>query len=150
MNILNDSSDQESITPDSNQNLRSSMVIPIVEEHLHIGTEIIETGKVHVSKKVIEEPYDVELPVFKEEVLVEKKTINEYVEGDVPGIRLDGDTTIIPVLKEVIIKKILLVEEIHITKRKIENTVPVHEVLRKEEVTVERSRPENSDNQPNS
>lgn len=135
---MNESSDQ------------SAKVIPIVEEHLHIGTEIVETGKVHISKKVTAEPYDAEVAVFKEDVVVEKKSINQFVEGDLPGIRLDGDTTIIPVLKEVIIKKILLVEEIHITKRKTEHTVSVHEVLRKEEVTVERSHTEDNNNQSNS
>jgi uncharacterized protein (TIGR02271 family) len=150
MNIVNDNSDQQGVLPNSNQSMNSSKVIPVVEEHLHIGTEIIETGKVHISKKVIEEPYDAELPVFKEEVIVEKKTINEYIDGEVPGIRLDGETTIIPVVKEVIIKRLLLVEEIHITKRKTENTVSVHETLRKEEVTIERTHTENTNNQPNS
>jgi uncharacterized protein (TIGR02271 family) len=150
MNILNENNDQAGITPLPNQNGNSSRVIPIVEEHLRVGTEVIETGKVHISKKVIEEPYDVELPVFKEEVIVEKKSINEYIDGEAPGIRLDGETTIIPVVKEVIIKRLLLVEEIHITKRRTEDTVAIHETLRKEEVTVERTSPDTTNNQPNS
>jgi uncharacterized protein (TIGR02271 family) len=138
MNILNDNSREE------------NKIIPIVEEHLHIRTEIVETGKVHISKKVIEEPYHAEVPVFKEEVIVEKKTINQFIDGDVPGIRLDGETTIIPVVKEIMVKRLFLVEEIHITKRRTEDTVSVHEVLRKEEVSVERSGKENANNQPNS
>jgi uncharacterized protein (TIGR02271 family) len=150
MNILNENNDQAGITPLPNQNGNSSRVIPIVEEHLRVGTEVIETGKVHISKKVIEEPYDVELPVFKEEVIVEKKSINEYIDGEAPGIRLDGETTIIPVVKEVIIKRLLLVEEIYITKRRTEDTVAIHETLRKEEVTVERTSPDTTNNQPNS
>lgn len=114
-------------------------VIPVIEEHLHVGTKTVETGRVHISKKVLTENYDAELLVLKEEVIVEKKPINQYIDGDAPGIRLDGDTTIIPVIKEVIVKRLLLVEELHITKRRTESIVPVHEQLRKEEVTVTRT-----------
>ena len=47
------------------------------------------------------------------------RIVARTAEGTAPGIRLDGDTTIIPVVKEVIIKRLLLVEELHlpITKR---------------------------------
>ena len=112
--------------------------IPVIEEHLHIGTKIKETGRVHVSKKVLTENYDADITVLKEEVVIEKKSINQYIDGEAPGIRLDGDTTIISVVKEVIIKRLLLVEELHITKRRTESIIPIHEVLRKEVVTVTR------------
>jgi uncharacterized protein (TIGR02271 family) len=114
------------------------IVIPVIEEHIQIGTKIMETGKVNISKKVLTETYTADIPVSKEEVMVEKKTINKYIDGEAPGMRLDGDTTIIPIVKEVIVKRLLLVEEIHITKRRTEQTVPVNEELRKEEVTVTR------------
>jgi uncharacterized protein (TIGR02271 family) len=114
-------------------------VIPVMEEHLHVGTKIVETGRVHVSKKVRTENYDADLAILKEEVIVEKRPVNQYIDGDAPGIRLDGDTTIIPVIKEVIVKRLLLVEELHITKHRTETIVPVHEELRREEVTVTRS-----------
>jgi len=116
----------------------------VIEEHLHIDKEVVETGKIHISKKVLEEDYSADIPVFKEEVMVERKPVNKYVDGELPGIRLDGDTTIIPVIKEVVIKRILLVEELHITKRISESTVPVREKLRREEVTVERNDNQNS------
>ena len=114
-------------------------VIPVLEEHLRVGTTMRETGRVRVLKKVLIENYSADIPVLKEEVVVEKRPINQYIDGEAPGIRLEGDTTIVPVIKEVIVKRLLLVEELHITKRRTENTVPVHEVLRKEEVTVTRS-----------
>lgn len=117
---------------------KDGKIIPIMEEHLHVGTKMVETGRVHVSKKVLTENYDADLTILKEEVTVEKRPVNQYIDGDAPGIRLDGDTTIIPVIKEVIVKRLLLVEELHITKRRTETVVPVHEQLRKEEVTVTR------------
>jgi uncharacterized protein (TIGR02271 family) len=114
------------------------IVIPVIEEQIQIGTRVMETGKVNISKKVLTETYVADIPVSKEEVIVEKKTINQFIDGDAPGMRLDGDTTVISIVKEVIVKRLLLVEEIHITKRRTEQTVPISEVLRKEEVTITR------------
>lgn len=113
-------------------------VIPVVEEHLRISTSLVETGRVHISKKVVEEPYDAHVSVLHEEVSIEKKPINQFIEGEVPATRQEGTTTIIPVLKEVIVKRLFLVEEIHITMLRTEQTIPVHEQLRKEEVSIER------------
>jgi stress response protein YsnF len=57
-----------------------------------------------------------------------------------PAVRQEGDTTIIPVLREVLVveKRYELVEEVHVTKKK--TVVPhVQEItLRKEVVEVER------------
>lgn len=132
--------DGKTVTQTNNQldNIenQNKIIIPVIEEQIHIGTRTVETGKVNISKKVFTETYTADIPVSKEEVIVEKKTINQYIDGEAPGMRLDGDTTIIPVVKEVIVKRLLLVEEIHITKRRTEQTVPVSEVLRKEEVTI--------------
>jgi uncharacterized protein (TIGR02271 family) len=114
------------------------IVIPVIEEQIQIGTRVMETGKVNISKKVLTETYVADIPVSKEEVIVEKKTINQFIDGDAPGMRLDGDTTVISIVKEVIVKRLLLVEEIHITKRRTEQTVPISEVLRKEEVIITR------------
>jgi len=117
---------------------RSSTKIPVITEQLHISKQVVETGRVRVSKKVIKEEVNKDIPVLKEEVIVERKEINQYIDGAVPGIRMVGDTTIIPVVKEVVVKRLLLVEELHVTKRTSEQLVPVHETLIREEVTVNR------------
>jgi stress response protein YsnF len=56
-------------------------------------------------------------------------------------MRNEGDTTIIPVLREVVVvqKRYEIVEEIRITKRKTERTDSQQVTLRKEEVHIERS-----------
>lgn len=113
--------------------------IPVIEEQINIGKQTIETGKVHIAKKVLTEDFNARIPVLKEDVVVEKVTINQYVDGPAPGIRIEGDTTVIPVIKEVIVKRVLLVEEIYITKRSVETIAEVNEVLRKEQVTVTRT-----------
>ena len=112
--------------------------IPVIEEHLYIDKQLVETGKVHITKKVLTENYNVDVPVFTEEILVERKPVDRYIEGEAPGIRQDGDITIIPVYKEVMVKRLLLVEEIHVTKRTTEHMVPIKETIRREEVSVKR------------
>ena len=114
-------------------------VIQIIEEQINVTSKIVETGKVKISKKVSKENYHADIPVFKEEVIVERRPVNKFIEDEGVGIRLDGDTTIIPVIKEIIVKRLLLVEEIYITKKRSEHTVAIDETLRKEEVFVERS-----------
>jgi uncharacterized protein (TIGR02271 family) len=114
--------------------------IPVVAEQLQINKEQVETGKVNISKKVTSEEVTVDVPVVREEVIVEKKPINQYVETAPPAIRQEGDTTIVSVVKEVLVveKRLMLVEELHITKHRIETSVPTTETLRKEEVVVNR------------
>lgn len=117
----------------------ASTIIPLVHEYIHVDKQTIETGKIQVNKRVIEEDYHTELALNKEEIMVEKKVINQYVDDAPPGVRTDGDTTIISVVREVIVKRLLLVEEIHITKRVTQQQAAVNEILRKEEVTINRT-----------
>lgn len=119
-----------------------SVVIPVIEEQLHIDKQIVETGIVRIVKEVIEEPETVNVPVFREEVIVDHVAIQQYVDA-APAVRYEGETMIIPVVREVLVteKKLLLVEEVHVTKRQITNQENLEVMLRKEKVTVERRTP---------
>lgn len=113
----------------------------VIEEQAKVDKKLVEKGKVRVIKKVVTEEEKVKVDVKNEEVNVERVPVNEYADTP-PEVRYEGDTTIIPVIKEVAVveKKILVVEEIRITKKthisEEERTVP----LKKEKVTVESSR----------
>ena len=116
-------------------------VIPVIEEQLHISKVWQETGRVQVSKTVTEEAVDYNVPVNQEEVIMERKPINQYVDMAPAASRYEGDTLIIPVLKEVLVveKKLMLVEELHIRKRNTEQIITGSETLRKESVEINRS-----------
>ena len=116
-------------------------VIPVIEEQLHIHKVWQETGRVQVSKTVTEEAVDYSVPLNQEEVIMERKAINQYVDTAPAASRYEGDILIIPVLKEVLVveKKLLLVEELHIRKRNTEQTLSGTEVLRKESVEIKRN-----------
>lgn len=114
--------------------------IPVVEEQVRIDKKTVETGSVHVYKDVHEEQVSVDVPTVQEEVNVERVAINEYVESAPPSVRYEGDVMIIPVLHEelVLVKRLKLVEELHVTKRRIETHEQQQVTLRKEEVNVSR------------
>ena len=103
----------------------------------------METGRVNIYKDVHEEDVTVDVPTVHEEVNVERVPVNEYVESAPPSVRYEGDVMIIPVLHEelVLVKRLKLVEELHVTKRKIETHEAQHVTLRKEEVNVDRVEP---------
>ena len=117
-----------------------SLVIPVIRETMQVGTRTIETGKVHISKKVTEETAVENYIETSEQITVERKQINQYVETAPPASRQEGDVTIISVVKEVLFfeKRLMLVEELHVTKHKVQENKKVTATLRREEVTVER------------
>ena len=110
----------------------------VVKEQLHTNKEIIETGKIDVFKKVFEDQFTQDVSVIADNIVIERRPMGNYIDDVLPVIRYEGNTTIIPVLKEVIIKRVLLVEEVYITKQVHESTVTVNESTRREEVIVER------------
>lgn len=123
----------------ASSSLNSEVVIPVVEEQLHVSTEQVETGYVRISKTVHQEETTVDVPMHYEQYDVERIAVNRYVETP-PEVRYEGETMIVPVLREVAVveKRLMLVEELHIIKRQLVSNVSQQVTLRKEEVTVTR------------
>ncbi|MGZ5006999.1 MAG: YsnF/AvaK domain-containing protein [Methylobacter sp.] len=131
---------QDDVLPVSNQPEKQGTVIPVVEEQLHIDKKLGKSGTVRVSKRVTEHEQTVAISLLDEEIQVERVTLNQWVDSP-PALRYEGETMIIPVIKEVAVveKRLMLVEELHIVKLRRQNPEIRQVKLRKEEVTVERS-----------
>ena len=114
-------------------------VVPVVEEHLRVGRREVEAGRVRFTKRVLEDEVVVDDVVVREEVEVVRVPVGRQVEAPPPA-REEGDTLIIPVLEEVLVveKRLVLVEELHVRKRRVEERRPQSFTLRKEEVVAER------------
>jgi len=98
------------------------------------------TGGVRVQKLVREHQEVVEEPVLRESVEVERIVKNELIEDGTPiETRHEGDTIIVPVVEEVIVlqKRLMLKEEIRITKSSQRTITAQPVTLRREEVIVE-------------
>jgi uncharacterized protein (TIGR02271 family) len=123
----------------------ASRVLPVLEERAVIRREIVEAGRVRLTRQVHEQEEDVLVRLQHDEVQVERVPLNQTLPAGAPTplTRYEGDTMIIPVLREVAVveTRLLLVEELRVTKRQIttQHTEPVH--LRREELTVERLPP---------
>jgi uncharacterized protein (TIGR02271 family) len=118
----------------------TEVVIPRYEEVLHVDKRAVETGRVRIIKSVRTEECHVDRPLTTEQVDVQRVAVNQFVH-DVPQVRQDGDVLIVPVIEEVLVieKRLMLKEELRITRRR---TVEPHtEVVpvRIEEARVERT-----------
>lgn len=114
-------------------------VVPVVEEELDVQKRTVETGRVRITKVAHEREEVVDEPLLREEVNIERVPVNRVVEGPVQ-VRREGNTLIVPLLEEVLVveKRLMLKEELHITKRRFETREPRAVTLRTEEANIER------------
>jgi uncharacterized protein (TIGR02271 family) len=115
------------------------MVMPVLVEDLDVQKRLVETGKVRITKVIHEREAVVDEPLFHDKVAITRVPIQRVVDGPVP-VREENGTTIISVVEEVLMveKRLMLREEIHIRKQRIETHQPQRITLRSEEVQVER------------
>ncbi len=113
--------------------------IPVIEERARIEKELVETGRVVIRKTVHHDTQTVDVPTQEEQVHVERVAINRVV-ATPPEVRYEGDTMIIPVLREevVVTTRLVLVEELRVRKQTFTTNTPQEVVLRREEVHYER------------
>jgi uncharacterized protein (TIGR02271 family) len=114
------------------------VIVPLVREDVTVGKRFVTTGKVRVRKVVRGHVAVVDEPVVREDVVVERVPIDRVVDAPPPP-RHEGDTLVLPVVEEILVKQLRLVEEIRITKRHRVARRPARVPLRREEVIVERT-----------
>ena len=122
-----------------NKDEQEEISFNIMEERAAVNREVVEQAKVRIVKTVHQDEELVDLSSRQEEVEVHKVVINKYVDA-APEVRYEGDTMVVPVMKEVVVveKRLLLAEEIHITKRTVQSNKEETFPLLREEVHVER------------
>jgi uncharacterized protein (TIGR02271 family) len=137
--------DAEGETPEEGARVPAA-VVPVIEEELRVGKRVVETGRVRIHKTVREHEEVVDEPLMREEYDIERVPVDEFVDGPV-GPRQEGDTLIVPVLEEVLVveKRLVVREELRITRRRTEEREPHSVTLRSEEVSVERTDADESD-----
>ncbi len=139
MNYEADSTPQPNATPSplAEKWMEQTHRIAVIQEQVQVDKEVVETGVVTVTKRVLEDKQLIELPSIQEEIRIERVPINQYVDTP-PSVRYEGETMIVPVLQEVLVKRLLLVEEVHVIKHRIQTSESQEVILRKEEVVVDR------------
>ena len=131
--------DSENRSPGGPDVAEEIAAIPLVEERLSISKRQVETERVRVRVAVEERQETVRERLLRDELQIEHVPKKIRV-TEVPHVRLEGNTTIVPVVEEVLVveKALMLVEEIHICRRSITETTEIPVSLRSECATVER------------
>jgi len=109
------------------------------EEELHANKQTVETGEVRVRKEVTTEHKTLDVPVTREEVVIERHPATGHSSAHAADLR-SGEEIRIPVKEEQVrVEKTPVVkEEVTVGKRQIQDTEHVSGTVRKEEVRVER------------
>jgi len=122
---------------------RESDTIQVKEERLHAEKRPVETGEVTVRKEVHTETRTLEVPVQREEVVIERTPVHgrAAAEGIASGDLREGEQIRIPVREEQVnvTKEAVVTEEVRVGKRTIQDTETVSGQVRKEEVKVEQT-----------
>lgn len=115
-----------------------TVTVPLMEETLNITKREVVTGGVRLVKRVSEHEETVDLPLLRETVEVERVPIGRIV-TEAPAPRQEGDTLIVSILEEVLVveKRLMLKEEVRITRTQAEVHQPQVVTLRTEEAVVE-------------
>ena len=116
------------------------IVIPVLAEQAQVHLQRERTGTVRVRKVVHQVTEPVAATGYREIAETTRVPVNQVVEA-VEAPRTMGDLLVIPVYEERLVRQLVLVEEIHVRRRResFEHTVATS--LRREEVIVERLDP---------
>lgn len=117
----------------------SSVILPVVVEELDVKKESVEKARVVVRVTPESEERSVDVELSSETIEIERVPINRVVERE-SGPRHEGDVTVIPVFEEVLVveKRLVLKEEIRMTRRRSQSTERVTETVRRERVDIQR------------
>lgn len=125
--------------PVSQDTSSEAEVIARAEEEVRLDKRMVTTGKVRVRTIVDVETELAKATLHGETVEVTRVPIDRIVD-QAPGIRVEDNVTIIPVLEEVLVvdKRLVLKEEVHIRKLATTEDVEIPVELRKQHAVIER------------
>ena len=131
--------DEQRPSPPIGGQIPEEVAIPLIEERLSITKRQVECDRVRVQVTVEEREETVTEELLRDELQIEHVPKNVRL-TEVPRVRVEGNVTIVPVVKEVVVteKALMLVEEIHICRRPIAEVTEIPVNLRSERATVER------------
>ena len=125
--------------PEQTERLGDEEVVPVVEETALVRKERVVTETVRLRKRVHEAEEVLDVPVQTEAIEVERVPVGRWIEAPAV-VRHEGDTTVYPVVEEVLVteKRLRLVEEVRVTRRQTTHNARKQIGLRREEIVVDR------------
>lgn len=118
--------------------------IPVIEESITIEKRLVQKGGYRIDKQITEHEQVVDEALLAYDVSVERVAIGRLLPTmEAPASRQEGETLVIPVVEEVLVteKRLMLKEELRVTRVQSTFRNPQTVSLRREEITVERFEP---------
>lgn len=116
----------------------SAIRIPVVEERLRVSKERVETGRVTVTSTVESQNVAILEQLVSTSISIERVPIDRLVDV-APDTRTEGNRMIVPVTEEVVVKRIRVIEEVHLIREDATSTFDQQVALRRMNVSVARS-----------
>jgi uncharacterized protein (TIGR02271 family) len=113
--------------------------LTLLAEELEVGKETVETGRLRVSKQTRTREAVIDESLLREHAEVETIPIGRQI-FEMPSVREEGDTIIIPIVEEVLHteRRLILKEEVKITKRRTTEQFHDRVTLRYQEAVITR------------
>jgi uncharacterized protein (TIGR02271 family) len=115
------------------------VVVPVYDEFLEVTKRRVEHERVQLNTTVSTRSERVDVPLLDEQISIRRVPIGRVVQ-EATGPRQEGNTFIVPVYEEALVieKRLILKEEVHVTRTRQERREPKEVTLRREELVVER------------
>ncbi|GAC1575552.1 MAG: hypothetical protein NVS3B7_08040 [Candidatus Elarobacter sp.] len=109
------------------------------EERLSIDTMRVPLGEVAIGKDVVEHRQNVDVPVVREELFIERRSASEATLAQDAGEISAGETIRIPLMREqvMVTKRPVVTSEVVVGKREVIGTQHVSETTREERLRVD-------------
>lgn len=128
--------------------------VELVEEQLRTRTRPVQTGEISIRKEVLSETRTIEVPVQREELVIERHAVERRPVDSVNNSTADpliaqlmdrlqhmrsGETLRLPIIEEEVLvqKRPVVVEEITVGKRTVTETQTVSETVKREQARIE-------------
>jgi uncharacterized protein (TIGR02271 family) len=117
----------------------SETVLPLLAEEVSVSKRVVETGRVQIARVTHQREQLIDELLHRETVEIERTPIERHVDA-MPAVREEGDTTVVPIVEEVLVveRRLFLKEEVRI--RRVRSTERHQEsvTLRHQEAVVTR------------
>jgi uncharacterized protein (TIGR02271 family) len=135
----NDGGRERSFSEHSSANSTDDLKLTLLAEELTVEKEAIETGRVRVSKQTHAREVAVDEELLRENAEIETIPIGRQI-FEMPSVRHEGDTTIVPIVEEILHteRRLILKEEVRITRRRTTEQFHDRVTLRYQEAVVTR------------
>jgi uncharacterized protein (TIGR02271 family) len=135
----NDGGRERLFSEHSSANSTDNLKVTLLAEEFTVERQAVETGRVRVSRHTHTREVAIDEDLLKESAEIETIPIGRRI-FEMPAIRHEGETTIIPIVEEVLHteRRLFLKEEVRITRKKTTDKFHDRITLRYQEAVVTR------------